>query len=118
MSKRELAHLLGRNFNKLFVAVAERRTPEPGHAFDIALALCVVDIDAARSLDDERPAVTKAGEIDIRMHQCFDVAGGKIAERRHGILVCVCVCCLSALFLALRRALTSLWTGKAQATSA
>src|SRR3984893_10212009 len=113
MGKRELAHLLGGDFDKLLVAVAECRTPKSGHAFDIGLALGVVDVNAVRALDDERPTLTKAGEIDVGMHQRFDVAGGKIAQRRHGILACR----LRALFVALRWALTSLWTGKAEVTS-
>src|SRR5262249_34872374 len=70
-----------------FIAVAERRTPKPGHAFDVGLAVRVIDIDPLRPLDDERSRFAEAGEIDVRMHQRFYVAGGQIAERRHGILV-------------------------------
>src|SRR5262249_27657637 len=87
MSKGELAHVLGGDFDKLLIAVAERGAPESGHAFDIGLARGVVDIDAACTLDDEGAALTKAGEIDVRMHQRFDVAGGKITQRRHSGLL-------------------------------
>ena len=86
MGKRELAHLLGCDFDKLLVAVAECRTPKPGHTFDIGLTIGVVDVNAVCAFDDERPALTKTGEIDVGMDQRFDVAGGKIAERRHEIL--------------------------------
>ena len=35
------------------------------------------------ALDDERPALAEAGEIDVGVHQRFDVAGREIAERGH-----------------------------------
>ena len=83
MSEGELAHLRGGGFDQFLVAVAERRAPQPGHALDIGLAVGVVDIDALAALDDERTGLAKSREIDVRMHQRFDVAGGEIAERRH-----------------------------------
>src|SRR5262249_13572347 len=91
MGKRKLPHLRGSGFDKFFIAVTERRTPKPGHAFNIAFALGVIDVDALRPLDNERPAFAEAGEVDVGMHQRFNVAGGQVAERRHGILVCRCV---------------------------
>src|SRR5215831_6876903 len=89
MNKGELAHLVGGDFDELLIAVAERGAPESGHAFDIGLTSSVVDIDAARTFNNKRPALTKAGEIDVRMHQRFDVAGGKITQRRHSGLLYV-----------------------------
>ena len=84
MREGELAHLRGGGLDQLFVAVAERGAPQPGHAFDIGLAVGVVDIDALAALDDERTGLAKPREIDVGVHQRFDVAGGEIAERRHG----------------------------------
>src|SRR5215469_9607637 len=91
MGKRKLPHLGGSRFDKFLITVTERCTPKPGHPFDIAFALGVIDVDALRPLDNERPAFAEAGEVDVGMHQRFNVAGGQVAERRHGILVCRCV---------------------------
>ena len=67
---------------------ASSGAPQPGHAFDIGLTLGIVDVNALGALEDERPGVAKAREVGIGMHQRFDVAGGKIGQWRHGILVC------------------------------
>ena len=90
MREGKLAHLRGGGFDQFLVAVAERRAPKPGHAFDIGLAVGVVDVNALPAFEDERPGLAKAREIDVGMHQGFYVAGGEIAERRwHGSLVVV-----------------------------
>jgi hypothetical protein len=36
-----------------------------------------------RALDDERPGLADAREIDVGVYQCLDVTDGEIAERRH-----------------------------------
>ena len=83
MREGQLAHLRRRGLDQLLVAVAERGAPQPGHAFDVGLAVGVVDEDALPALDDERPGLAEAREIDVGVHQRFDVAGGEIAERGH-----------------------------------
>src|SRR5579863_8328677 len=83
MGEGELAHLRSGRLDQFFVAVTKRSAPQPGHALDIGFAIGIVDIDALAALDNERAAVAKTREIDIGMHQRFDVAGGEIAERRH-----------------------------------
>src|ERR1700722_16648032 len=83
MSERKLTHLRGRGLDQLLIAVTERRAPQPGHALDVRFAFGVVDVDALPALDDQRTAVAKAREVNIGMHQRFDVAGRKIAERSH-----------------------------------
>jgi len=79
----ELAHLRGGGLDQLLVAVAERRAPQPGHALDIGLAVGIVDIHAMRALDDKRPGLAEAREIDIGVYQCLDVTDGEIAKGRH-----------------------------------
>jgi hypothetical protein len=79
----ELAHLRGGGLDQLLVAVAERCAPQPGHALDIGLAAGIVDIHTVRALDDKRPGLAEAREIDIGVHQCLDVTDGEIAEWRH-----------------------------------
>ena len=83
MREGELSHLLGCSLDQLVVAVAERRAPKTGHALDIGLAVGIVDIHALRALDDERPGLAEAREVDIGVYQCLDVTDGEIAERRH-----------------------------------
>ena len=80
MGERKLPHLRGGSLDQFLVAVTERRAPQPGHAFDVGLAVGVIDIDAVRALDNERAGLAEAGEIDVGMHQRFDIAGGQIAE--------------------------------------
>src|ERR1700722_19624267 len=83
MREREFAHLRRRGFDQFLVAVAERRAPKPCHAFEVSLAVAVVDVDALAALEDERPGLAKTSEVDVGMYQCFDIAGREIAERRH-----------------------------------
>ena len=83
VGERKLPHLLGGHLDKFFIAVTKRGAPKPGHAFDVRLALRVIDIDALRPFDDERSRFTEAGEVGVGMYQRFNVAGGQIAERRH-----------------------------------
>ncbi len=102
MREGELAHLRGGGFDQFLVAVAERRAPEARHAFDIGLTVRVVDVDALPAFEDKRPGLAEAREIDVRMHQRFDVASGEIAERRrHGRPVVVLVWRFWPLFAAL-----------------
>ncbi len=89
MGERKLAHLRGSGLDQLLIAVAERRAPQPGHALDVGLALGVVDIDALPALDDQRTGLAKAREIDVGMHQRFDVAGRKVAQRGHAFAFAV-----------------------------
>src|SRR5216684_6559442 len=84
MREGELAHLRRRRLDQFFVAVAERRTPQPGHALDIGLAVAVVDENALAALEHERAALPNGGEIGIGMNEGLDIADGEIAERRHG----------------------------------
>src|ERR1700722_13100316 len=83
MRKRKLAHLRGRGLNQFLVAVAERRAPKAGHAFDVGLAVGIVDIHALGTLDDQRSAFAEASQINVGMDQGLDVANGEIAEWRH-----------------------------------
>src|SRR5687768_13189574 len=85
VGKCELAHLRGGRLRQLFVAPAERGTPEPRHAIDVWLAGRVVEMDALPALDDERTGLAKAREVGVGMDQRFDVAGGEIA--RHDAMV-------------------------------
>ena len=50
----QLAHLRRRGLDQLLVVVAERRAPQAGHAFEIGLAVGVVDVDALAALDHQR----------------------------------------------------------------
>jgi len=68
MRKGELSHLLGCSLDQFLVAVAKRRAPKAGHALDIGLAVGIVDMDALRALDDERPGLAEAREIDIGVY--------------------------------------------------
>src|ERR1700738_802543 len=49
--------------DQLLIAGAERRAPQAGHAFDIFLAVGIVDIDALGALDHERAGIAKCREI-------------------------------------------------------
>ena len=71
-----------RGLDQLLVVVAERRAPQPGHAFDIGLAVGVVDVDALAALDHQRAGLAQRREIGVGMGQGLDVADGEIAERR------------------------------------
>jgi len=44
MREGQLAHLRGGRLDQFLVVVAERRAPQAGHAFEIALAVGVVDV--------------------------------------------------------------------------
>ena len=50
MAKGQLAHLLSGSLNNFLVAIAQRRAPEPGHAFKIFVALIIPDITAFTAL--------------------------------------------------------------------
>ena len=68
-AERELAHLRGRGLDQFFVAVAERRAPQPGHALDVGLAVGVVDEYALAALDDQRTGFAQCREIGVGVDQ-------------------------------------------------
>src|SRR3954447_16765361 len=84
VAERKLAHLRGRGLDQLFIAVAERSAPQPGHALDICLAVAVIDEHALAALDDQRAGFAQRGEIGVGVGHGFDVADGEVAERSHG----------------------------------
>ena len=84
MAERELAHLRGRGFDQFFVAVAERRAPQPSHGLDVTLAVTVIDEHALAALYDQRTAISQRGEIGVGVSHSLDVADGEVAERGHG----------------------------------
>ena len=81
----EPRHLLARGLDQLGVAVAEPGAPQPGEALDVALAGGVVDVDALAALQHQRPGAAVRQEVGGGVQQGFDVAGGKIRERAHGV---------------------------------
>src|SRR3954451_4891746 len=83
VTERKLAHLRGRGLDQLFIAVAERRAPQPGHALDICLAVAVVDGHALAALDDQRAGLAQRRESVVGVDHDFDVAAGEVAERIH-----------------------------------
>ena len=84
MAERELAHLRGRGLDQFFIAVAERRAPQPGHALDVGFAVAVIDEYALAALDDQRTGFAQCREIGVGVDQSLDIADGEVAERRHG----------------------------------
>src|SRR4029077_16813801 len=85
MGEGQLAHLRRRGLDQLFVAVAQRRAPQPGHPFDIGFAFCVVYEHALAALEDQRTGFAQRREIGVGMDQGLDVADGEIAEWWHGL---------------------------------
>ena len=77
-------HLLAGGFDQLLVAVAEACAPEPGKAFDVALAAAVVDVDAFRALQHQRSGAAMGEKIGRRVQQGFDIAGSKVGDGAHG----------------------------------
>ncbi len=84
MAEGELAHLGSGSLDQLFIAVAERGTPQPRHALEIGLAAVVVDENAFAPLDDQRPGLAKHRQIGVGMDQGLDIANGEVAE--HGTI--------------------------------
>src|SRR6185369_12483240 len=84
VAERKLAHLRGRGLDQLFIAVAERRAPQPGHALDIGLAVAVIDEHALAALDDQRAGFAQRRKIGVGVGHGFDVADGEVAEWSHG----------------------------------
>ena len=87
MGERQLGHLRARRLDELSVGKAERSAPQASHPFDIALALAVIDAHAFAALDNERPAVTEARQLRIRMDESLDVAGLEVGKRHDLTLV-------------------------------
>src|SRR5262249_31189110 len=85
MAEGKLAHLRGRSFDQLFVAVAQRSAPQACHAFEIGLTLGVVDEYPLAALDDQRTRFAQCREIGVGVNQGLQVANGEIAERGHGL---------------------------------
>src|SRR5215469_9575557 len=85
MGEGELAHLRRRGFDQFFVAVTQRRAPQPRHAFDIGFAFGIVDEHALAALDDQRTGFAQRREIGVGVDQGLDVADGEIAEWWHGL---------------------------------
>src|SRR5882672_7543673 len=83
MRKRQLMHLTRCSLDELFVAMAERRAPQPRHAIDVGFAVAVIEKDALPAVDHERPGVPDRRQIGIGVNQRFDVASSEIAE--HGV---------------------------------
>jgi hypothetical protein len=84
MAERELAHLRGRGLDQFFIAVAERRAPQPGHTLDVGLAVAVIDEYALAALDDQRTGFAQRREIGVGVGHSLDIADGEVAERSHG----------------------------------
>ena len=85
MRERQLLDLIVRRARELVVAVAERRAPEPGHRFDVLLAVVVPDVDALAAHEHERLAAVQRREIRVRVEHALrdralrdrcDAAGG------------------------------------------
>jgi hypothetical protein len=52
----------------------ERRAPQSGHAFEIAVAVLVEDVHAFAAHDDERAFALELAQLRIRMQVVRDVA--------------------------------------------
>ncbi len=81
----KLAHRLRRRLDNLFIAVAQRRAPQPGEPLDIALALVVIEIDAAALVEDQRPHLPVPRQIGVGMQHRLDVAVRHVAEGSHAL---------------------------------
>src|SRR5262249_62364519 len=68
---------------QLAVPVAQRRAPQRRHAFDIGLALRVVDEHALPALDDQRTGFAQHRKVGVRVNERLNIADGEIAERGH-----------------------------------
>ncbi len=71
----QLVQLLFRGVDQLSVAKTEARAPKPRHAFDIALAVLVVDIDALARLNDMRAGFSVLHGVGIWVQQGLNIAG-------------------------------------------
>src|SRR5260370_39597509 len=100
-------HMRRRGLAQLFVAVAERRAPQPGHALDIGLAVIVVDEDSLAALEHERAALPQGREIGIGMDEGLDIADGEIAEEGHGTVLSDCCASTPAAATLIRQSLYS-----------
>src|SRR5829696_9389511 len=89
MREREFAHLLRGGLDQFLIAVTERRAPQPGHAFNVSLALLIVDPHSLAALEHQRAALTKCRKIGIGMDESLDVAGGEVAGQGHELLLLV-----------------------------
>ena len=69
----QLLHLRGGDVRERFLAIAERRAPEPGHALDVLLAVHVPDAHAFRTIDDQRSGLLVKCEIRRRVQQRGEV---------------------------------------------
>ena len=84
VAERQFSHLGGRGLDQLFIAVAQRRAPQPRHALEVGFAAVVVDENPFSPLDDQRPGLAKRRKIGIGMYQRLDIANGEVAE--HGAI--------------------------------
>ena len=78
MCEGQLAHLGGGGLDKLLVVVAKRRAPQAGHAFEIGLAVGVIDVDALAALEHQGASLTERRLIGVRVNQGLDRAGLQI----------------------------------------
>ena len=75
---------LGGGFDQAFLGKAQRRTPQPGQAFDIGLAAVVLDADAVAAGNDQRALILVFLEIGVAVHMIGNVAaGGGISSVGH-----------------------------------
>ena len=72
----QLLHLARRCAHQAVLAEADGDAPKAREAFDILLALVVIDIDALAALDDRRADLLMATGIGRRVEIIGDVAGG------------------------------------------
>ena len=80
-------HLASRRLDQPLLAETERRAPQARQAFDVFLAVLVIDMDALALGDDERPLALMLLEMRVGMKIVGDVAaGGGIASLHGGVL--------------------------------
>ncbi|MNE09998.1 hypothetical protein D3C80_1026930 [compost metagenome] len=80
--ERQGFELLLRGADQALVAEAQRGAPQPGHAFDVVLALLVEDVHAFAALDDQRTLLLMLAGVGVGMQLVLDVF---FAERGSGL---------------------------------
>ncbi len=78
MREGNLAQRFRTRFRNLEVAIAQRRAPQPGQAFDVALALVVEEIDALALIEDRGSHFAVARQVGVGVDHRLDVAVGHV----------------------------------------
>ncbi len=71
----QLIELFLRGVDQFGVSEPQPSAPETRHAFDIALAVFVVDIDAFTGFNDMRPGFAVLHGVRVRVQQGLYIAG-------------------------------------------